>query len=468
MGQAAHPTYPGHMARSSLTLAASVTSALPRVGVVNVGMLTENAAGRFDCAVAELDDGRRVVVRAPVDSSAGAELAAQTRALRALTAGVRGLLPFHAPQLLGETGIGDAHAVVVDFLPGYRVDAAHLPAGRGAATSIGRALAAVHALPQSIVRDEGLPVRTPQHLRADVARTIDRTEATRRAPSGLIARWRRAVAADALWRFDSAVVLGGAGSASFLFGDTPDGPTVTGVLDWHGFSVGDPATDLQWLAAAPHAAVEVYDAYCAASSRAPDALVRERARLYAELEFAGWLVHGHDLGSTEIVDDAMGLLSALDESVRGQDIVPDAALDIDDAIALLGRMPDASVTTTDTSMHTDAYDPAQLSLFIADDDGAERAPELVEDAAETAPDDIEEAHPHSAAEQSEVSEAADALHAPETTETSPAEDDVSTAPIDISAWVRSTGPESDSPADDAAEADRSAEAALRRWADAAE
>ena len=105
------------------------------------------------------------------------------RALRALTPGVRGLLPFRAPELLGEAGLGDARAVVVDFLPGYRVDAAHLPPGRGAATSIGEALAALHALPLSIVRTEGLPVRTPQQVRDDVARLVDRAEATRRAPA---------------------------------------------------------------------------------------------------------------------------------------------------------------------------------------------------------------------------------------------------------------------------------------------
>ena len=115
------------MARSPLTLAASVTSALPRVGVVGAGALSEGAAGRFDSAVAQLDDGRRVVVRAPADPDAATELAAEVRALRALTPGVRGLLPFRAPELLGEAGLGDSRVVVVDFLPGYRVDAAHLP-----------------------------------------------------------------------------------------------------------------------------------------------------------------------------------------------------------------------------------------------------------------------------------------------------------------------------------------------------
>ena len=53
------------MARSPLTLAATVTSALPRVVVTGVRTLSEGVSGRYDSAIAELEDGRRVVVRVP-------------------------------------------------------------------------------------------------------------------------------------------------------------------------------------------------------------------------------------------------------------------------------------------------------------------------------------------------------------------------------------------------------------------
>lgn len=422
------------MARSPLTLAASVTSALPRVGVVGVGVLTEGATGRYDAALAELDDGRRVVVRAPADADAGTELAAEARALRALTPGVRGLLPFRAPELLGETGLGDARAVVVDFLPGYRVDAAHLPSGHGAATSIGEALAALHALPLSIVRTEGLPVRTPQQVRDDVSRLVDRVEATHSAPGALVGRWLRALEADRLWSFESAVVLGGAGAASFLFEDVDALPRVTGVLEWHGLSVGDPATDLQWLASAPAAADDVYAAYVSRSDRAPDQLVRSRARLYAELEFGKWLVHGHEAGRSDIVDDAIGLLDSLAAGVRDDEIVPESALGVDDAIALLERVPDARATPLDTSMHTDAYDPDELALWVTTEDDAAASADAVQTTTDT---------PH---------------------------DDVATAPIDISAWAHRTEDAAEivrsADADDTdaqADAERSSDAALRRW-----
>jgi len=443
------------MARSPLTLAASVTSALPRVGVVGVGALTEGATGRYDSAVAELDDGRRVVVRVPADAAAAPELAAEVRALRALTPGVRGLLPFRAPELLGEAGIGDSRAVVVDFLPGYRVDAAHLPPGRGAATSLGASLAALHSLPLSIVRTEGLPVRTPQQVRTDTARLIDRAEATRRAPQALLERWRRAVAADELWRFESAVVLGGAGAASFLFDDVDGVPQVTGLLEWHGLCVGDPATDLQWLASAPAAADDVYAAYVVHSGRAPDGRTRERARLYAELEFAKWLVHGHETGRAEVVDDAVGLLDALAAGVAGDDIVTDAALDVDDAIALLERTPDAAPATVDTSMQTDAYDPQELSLWVtteADDGtlqfGAAHVEHVDGEAGAHDADAYESADAPDPAAANDESSAAPTWDA----------DDVSTAPVELPAL-----PADQDPLDEVREAERASRAAFQRW-----
>ncbi|WP_374974744.1 phosphotransferase [Microbacterium trichothecenolyticum] len=448
------------MARSPLTLAASVTSALPRVGVVGVGALTEGATGRYDAAVADLDDGRRVVVRVPADPSSAPELAAEVRALRALTPGVRGLLPFRAPELLGEAGLGDTRVVVVDFLPGYRVDAAHLPPGRGAATSLGAALAALHALPHSIVKGEGLPARTPQQVRADVTRLIERAVATRRLPVSLAERWHRAVDADELWRFESAVVLGGAGAASFLFEDLDGVPTVTGLLEWHGLSIGDPATDLQWLASAPDAAEDVYAAYVAGSGRAPDARARERSRLYAELEFAKWLVHGHDADRDDIVADAVELLESLAAGVAGDDILAAAALDVDDAIALLERTPGAGAPTIDTSMQTDAYDPEELAQWVADEEDTRRDTGPVSAAPESFDTQEISAEDLAAFRPVDLDPAAVALPVRHP------DDDLSTAPITLpGATTQGAAPsrEDEGGLDAAAEAERASEAALRRW-----
>jgi macrolide phosphotransferase len=357
------------MARSPLTLAATVTAALPRTAVVNVSPLSEGTSGRFDSAVATLDDGRRVVVRVPADAEADADLRAEARALTALTPGVRGVLPFGAPDVLGSAAVGGMRALVQSLLPGYRVEAAHVPAGPGVATALATALAAVHDLPVTVVREAGLPVVTAAEARVEAERLLDRAEATGRLPFGLLRRWSTALGTDALWRFESTVVLGGADPSSFVLEDDEHGmPSVTGLLTWGGLGAGDPAVDLRWTASTPDARDDVLRTYNARSHRAPDPLLAARARLYAELEFAKWLVHGHTTGAESVITDAVGLLEALEESVRDEPPLAQETVTVDDAIAVLGRVPETTGEFVGTSMQTDAFDPEQLADYLSDDD----------------------------------------------------------------------------------------------------
>ncbi|MFT4260696.1 phosphotransferase [Microbacterium sp.] len=351
------------MGRSAFTLAAAVTAALPGAEVTGARALTADGDGRFDAAVATLRDGRELAIRVADDDEAARELASEALALRALTAGARAMLPFAAPEYVGETQVHDAPALVTTLLPGFQIDAALVPAGRGAAESMGAAIAAVHALPTSVVRGAGLPARSAQETREEIERLIDTAAATGRVPARLTVRWRDAVADDDLWRFESTVTLGGAQSASFVFADDDErGPRVTGVLGWHGLSVGDPAVDLAWLSTAPEAADDVLAAYARAADRTPDGAIEVRARLSAELEFARWLVHGDALHDPAIVDDAAGLLEALAEGLRSDDLRVIAARSegVDSAMDALDRVPTGAKAAVDTSMQTDAYTPSEL------------------------------------------------------------------------------------------------------------
>jgi hypothetical protein len=344
------------------------------------------------------------------------ELGAQARALRALSSGVRALLPMRAPVVEGRATLGGMPALVTDHLDGYRVDAAHVPPGRGAAVSLGAAIAAVHALPESVARVEGLPQLSADQVRSEVSRLLDRVASSHHGvPVSLLSRWSRALAADRLWRFEATLTLGGTTADAFLFEDRDGVPTVTGLLAWHGLGVGDPAVDLRWLSSAPEAADDVFDAYVVASVRTPDASVRTRARLYAELEFAKWLIHGHDAGRDDIVDDALALLRSLAETVVDDDLLAEDGFDVDDAIALLGRTPRPASSEVDTSMQTDAFDAADTAFF---------APDL----------------------------GAAAPSTPAGADTDQSE----TAPLTVSDWVGGDTP--------GAEAARASEAALRRWA----
>lgn len=344
---------------------------------MGVAPLTEHAAARFDSAVADLEDGTRVVVRAATDEESAAELSTLARCLGALTDGVRAQLPFTVPTLRGQARLEGYPALVVDLLPGYRVDAAAVPAGRGVATSVGEAIAAVHALPTSVVRDAGLPELTSAQARAEIGRLLDRAAAGSHVPVPLLARWSRAVAADRLWMFTSTVTLGGVTSDGFVLHDVAGVPRVKGLLSWRGLGVGDPAADLRWLSSAPEAAEDVYGAYTSSGLRTPDPGLRARARLYAEVEFARWLVYGRENGHDDVVADAVAMLTSLSDAVGDDDLTVQQDADVDEAIARLGEIP-VVATTVDTSMQTDAFTDADMAPFRDDtgtaDDGAPSAP----------------------------------------------------------------------------------------------
>ncbi|KQQ68775.1 hypothetical protein ASF63_01920 [Microbacterium sp. Leaf320] len=340
-----------------------MTAALPGAEVTGARILSADGDGRFDSAVASLADGRELAIRVADDDETARELAGEALALRALTAGARAMLPFRAPEYIGETRLGDARALVTELLPGFQIEAAMVPGGRGAAESMGAAIAAVHSLPTSVVRGAGLITRSAEESRDELARLVDSAASTGRVPARLTVRWREAVADDDLWRFESTVVLGGVQATSFIFRDDPElGPEVTGVIGWHSLSVGDPAVDLSWLSAAPDASADVHASYARAADRVPDPALEVRARLLAELEFARWLVHGDSLRRPDIVDDAAALLEALADGLHDDDlgVIASRSEGVDSALDALDRVPASTLSGVDTSMQTDAYNPNEL------------------------------------------------------------------------------------------------------------
>jgi aminoglycoside phosphotransferase (APT) family kinase protein len=430
-----------------------VTAALPGAEVTGTRALTADGDGRFDSAVASLADGRELAIRVADDDDAARELAAEALALRALTDGARAMLPFRAPGYIGETRVGEGRALVTELLPGFQIEASMVPAGRGAAESMGAAIAAVHGLPTSVVRGAGLVMRSAEESRAELERLVDTAAATGRVPARLTVRWRDAVADDDLWRFESTVVLGGAQATSFLFDDHPErGPEVTGVIGWHGLAVGDPALDLSWLSAAPDAAADVHGAYARTMDRTPDAGLEVRARLLAELEFARWLVHGDALRREDIVEDAAALLEALADGLRHDDLgVPgDRRSDVDSAMDALDRVPVAAAPEVDTSMQTDAYNPEELWAAEADDAPADVSADLDVPAGATSQPDAE----HRAAVASiETEDLSGVAHAFAETRGG--------GRSESSASAFASSPAADD--DDSEEAQRAARAALQRW-----
>ena len=306
------------MARSHLTLAALATSAVPGLDVVAARPIGSGVHGDFEAALVTGADGKHWIIRIPTSERAEAEQSADLVALRALSTGVRARLPFTVSSFAGQVPVSGTRGVVYEFVYGTRVPLGDIsadegPAGEGLATSIGRAIAAIHTLPTSFVADAGLPVLSHRGSVRSHVTIMDRASATGLVPAALLGRWEGAAEDSALWQFAPTVVNGSLSADSLLV----DHLEVSGILGWQSLSVGDPARDMFWLLGSPRDGVadSVIDAYQRARGSS-DRQIGRRARLYAELEIAKWLLHGTQERSTEIVDDAVTMLHGLVDTVQ--------------------------------------------------------------------------------------------------------------------------------------------------------
>lgn len=355
------------MARPPLTLAALATAAVAGLEMRAARAHTRGASGAFDAVELHSTDGRRLLIRVPRSQTAEAEQSADLVGMRALSAGIRSRLPFAVPEYVGQAPIGPTRAIVTEFIPGDVRSADELTADAGLAGEVGRAIAAIHALPAAFIGEAGLPRRSAEQAREAAVEVIDRAADTGRLPAALVRRWEEATDDDTLWRFAPTVVNGQLGADSFLV----DGDRVTGVIGWSGLAQDDPARDLHWvLTATGDAAEETLAAYVTARAGEADAELARRALLYGELELARWLLHGVDTHDDAVIDDAVGLLDGLvarvhDHSSESLTTDTGPVLAVTDVERLLESTPrDTAAREPGTSMLTDSYDVEELRRHL--------------------------------------------------------------------------------------------------------
>jgi macrolide phosphotransferase len=328
------------MARSHLTLAALATSAVAGLDLAATTSFGADGDNDFESALLTGRDGNHWIIRVPRNERAEAEQSADLVALRALSAGIRSRLPFAVSVYVGQAPVDNTRAVVYEFVYGTKAHISDIGAGpSGLAASIGAAIAAIHNLPTSFVTDAGLPVLSPLESLRESVTIMDRAAATGLVPAQLLGRWERATEEAHLWQYQPTVINNALRADSFLVSNS----VVTGLLGWHDLRVGDPARDLSWLLGAGHgeAADSALDAYNSVRGT-HDRQLAARATLYAELEIATWLLHGTQVKSTEIVDDAVEMLSGLVDNANN-DVMnplvqePLPTTDIDEVEALLAR-----------------------------------------------------------------------------------------------------------------------------------
>ena len=315
------------MTRSPLALAALATVAVPGLDAVDVRRPRNPATG-VDAAVVIDAEGRRWVVRAPQNATAGAALEAETALLEGLGSHVdAGHLPFEVPRPAGFVELPEGgRAVVSPQLPGRALHLEHLGPGPGLAAEVGRAIAAIHELPPSTVENAGLPVYEADEYRRRRLAEVDEAARTGRVPASLLRRWERALEDVATWRFQPVVVHGDLSADHILC--SPERPVA--VLGWSEAKVADPADDLAWLlVAAPHEAIDaIVEAYNLRRTELRDPHIGERALLAGELALARWLLHGVHMDDQVIVDDATAMLAELAEQTAADEapaVVTEAA-----------------------------------------------------------------------------------------------------------------------------------------------
>ena len=290
-------------------LSALATSAVPGFQAVSTQTLSS-----AEKDVALVHDVNQVPWLVELPTSASAEVAhAETlRAVRALSEGLRSRLSFRVPRLAGTTEVGQHTLSVCEYLPGQAPSAHKVTAILAA--SIGTALAQIHSLPTSSVQDFDRPAESAIDSLRECAGIVDRAAATGLIPQALLRRWETACEDSSLWQFEPTVIHGLMQLGHLLV----ENENVVAVDQWRDFRVGDPARDLAWLTtpAASEFHMAVVTSYRSARTSA-DRWVMQRARFYAELDVAKWLLHGMDSHNETITEDATAMLSALHDRVSG-------------------------------------------------------------------------------------------------------------------------------------------------------
>ena len=309
---ATEPAYPVGMARSPFMLAAVAASAVPGLDAVSVAAAPHHADD-VDAAVLGDREGGHVTVQVPRTKAAEERQSAELRALTALTPGARARLPFDVATVIGQAPVRPTRGVVLSWCAGTPVTLGGIPTEpNGLGWMIGRAVAAIHDLPSAVVTDVGLPVSGPADARRSAESLAERAASTGLLPAAVRERWEDAVNDAELWQFEPTVIGGDLAAGSFLADDAG----LASVVGWHGLAIGDPASDLAWAVPSEAVADAVFAGYASIAGQT-DRRLRHRAALRSELGLARWLLHGTEQRDTDVVDDAVELLTTLAERVHG-------------------------------------------------------------------------------------------------------------------------------------------------------
>lgn len=315
------------MTVTPLQLAAIVSAGVP--GLYPVAALpSADDAADFDSAIIIDSADKRWRVRSPKHPEASVRLEAEHVILQSFSAGLRARLPFLVPTIVGSVPLNGMQTFIYTHIPGvhYEIDelaeiSAHAPAeSENLATSLGRMIATIHVMPETIIEDADLPVYTADQIRSRRRAELERAAETGKLPQELLKRWRAQMDDDSLWNFRPRVIHGDLNEDNLVL----DKKKITEITGWSEVCVGDPALDFSWLLACSDDAFrdEVIEVYTRQMPQLPDEALCDRANLYAEFALAQWLIRGIELEDSDMVAQAVELLEGLEEGMRGTGDIP--------------------------------------------------------------------------------------------------------------------------------------------------
>lgn len=321
------------MTVTPLQLAAIVSAGVP--GLYPVAALpSADDAADFDSAIIIDSADKRWRVRSPKHPEASVRLEAEHVILQSFSAGLRARLPFQVPTIVGSVPLNGMQTFIYTHIPGvhYAIDelaeiSAHAKEGtEDLATQLGRIIATIHVMPETIIDDANLPIYSAEACRERRTAELERAEATGYLPAGLLKRWRELMEDDDMWRFRPRVIHGDLNEDNLVL----ENKQITEVTGWSEVCVADPATDFSWLLACEddHFIDRVMQVYSEQMPQYPDHNLALRANLYAEFALAQYLIRGVELEDATMVREAEMLLRTLENDLMVSGEIPlDTALD---------------------------------------------------------------------------------------------------------------------------------------------
>src|SRR5699024_10066717 len=149
--------------------------------------------------------------------------------LSGFTPAIRAHLPFRVPSVAGAVQIASLRTFISNQMPGPPVDLDTITGAENQPIDdIGRIVAEIPTLPQSVVEPADLPAYSAEQLRSRALSELDQIALTGKVPSVLLRRWENAFEERQMWTFTPRVVHGDFDEASLLI----DRNRAVGVTAW--------------------------------------------------------------------------------------------------------------------------------------------------------------------------------------------------------------------------------------------